>query len=87
MEAIQENSVGFPPIWKVPHSFTDARDLFVGYLLLDAWIGNGDRHHENWGFIRRQNFQSTQILHQSGETTKAPIMGARKEHQNKNRSQ
>ncbi len=62
MEAIQENSVGFPPIWKVPHSFTNARDLFVGYLLLDAWIGNGDRHHENWGFIRRQNFQSSIYL-------------------------
>jgi hypothetical protein len=29
----------------------------------------------------------TQILHQSGETPKAPIMGVRKEHQNKNRSQ
>ncbi len=23
----------------------------MGYLLLDAWIGNGDRHHENWGFV------------------------------------
>jgi len=21
-------------------------------LLLDAWIGNGDRHQENWGFVR-----------------------------------
>ena len=20
--------------------------------MLDAWIGNSDRHHENWGFIR-----------------------------------
>ena len=19
--------------------------------MLDAWIGNGDRHHENWGFV------------------------------------
>ncbi len=25
---------------------------FLGYLLLDAWIGNTDRHHENWGIIR-----------------------------------
>lgn len=29
-----------------------AADLFVGYLLLDAWIGNTDRHHENWGLIK-----------------------------------
>jgi hypothetical protein len=28
-----------------------AADLFVGYLLLDAWIGNTDRHHENWGLL------------------------------------
>lgn len=27
-------------------------DVFVGYLMLDAWIANQDRHHENWGLIR-----------------------------------
>jgi hypothetical protein len=26
-------------------------DFFVGYIMLDAWIGNTDRHHENWGLI------------------------------------
>jgi hypothetical protein len=26
-------------------------DVFVGYLLLDALIGNTDRHHENWGVL------------------------------------
>jgi serine/threonine protein kinase HipA of HipAB toxin-antitoxin module len=26
--------------------------VFVGYLLLDALIGNQDRHHENWGLIK-----------------------------------
>jgi hypothetical protein len=25
--------------------------VFVGYLLLDTWIANQDRHHENWGVI------------------------------------
>lgn len=25
--------------------------VFVGYLLLDAWIANQDRHHENWGWV------------------------------------
>ncbi|UXS08208.1 phosphatidylinositol kinase [Agrobacterium tumefaciens] len=24
---------------------------FLGYLMFDAWIGNTDRHHENWGLI------------------------------------
>ena len=28
-----------------------ALDAFVGYLALDALIGNQDRHHENWGVI------------------------------------
>lgn len=27
-------------------------DLFVGYLLLDALIGNTDRHHENWAILQ-----------------------------------
>ena len=28
--------------------------LFAGYLVLDAVIGNTDRHHENWGLLRRR---------------------------------
>ncbi|AKT40908.1 HipA family kinase [Chondromyces crocatus] len=32
---------------------TAAAGWFVGYLLLDALIGNTDRHHENWGIIQR----------------------------------
>ena len=58
MEAIRKKSASFPPNWTVPDGFTDARDLFVGYLLLDAWIGNGDRHHENWGFVRSETSQT-----------------------------
>jgi hypothetical protein len=26
-------------------------DVFVGYLMLDALVGNTDRHHENWGIL------------------------------------
>lgn len=42
----------------VPDSFAETEnlrsggDIFVGYLMLDAWIGNQDRHHENWALIR-----------------------------------
>lgn len=28
-----------------------ALDVFLGYVMLDAWIGNQDRHHENWGAL------------------------------------
>lgn len=27
---------------------------FAGYLVLDALIGNTDRHHENWAFLKRE---------------------------------
>jgi hypothetical protein len=40
-----------PRGWTLPNGVTNAVDVFVGYLLLDAWIGNTDRHHENWAFI------------------------------------
>ena len=39
-----------PPIgWEEPES--SARRAMAGYLLLDALIGNQDRHEENWGLI------------------------------------
>ena len=31
---------------------SSAFDGFVGYLVLDAWVNNTDRHHRNWGVIR-----------------------------------
>lgn len=45
-----------PPIelpldWTPRGPVCSAGDLFAGYLLLDAWIGNTDRHHQNWGMI------------------------------------
>ncbi len=30
----------------------NAAELFAGFLLLDALVGNTDRHHENWGVVR-----------------------------------
>ncbi len=41
------------PEWcpNLPDGIHSALDVFVGYLMLDAWIANQDRHHENWGAI------------------------------------
>lgn len=39
-----------PPDRALPDSF-DAFDTFTGYLILDAWIGNRDRHDENWSVL------------------------------------
>ncbi|PCH60225.1 MAG: phosphatidylinositol kinase [Gammaproteobacteria bacterium] len=45
-----------PPIGcNVPGEFTSASDFFVGYLMLDAWVSNQDRHHENWGLVVSQD--------------------------------
>lgn len=45
-----------PPGWAPPgEGVVNAFDVFVGYLLLDAWIANQDRHHENWGLISHQD--------------------------------
>lgn len=54
LKAIENEAVDLPLNWISPVGIQTAVELFVGYLLLDAWIGNGDRHHENWGFIRKK---------------------------------
>lgn len=40
-----------PPDFSGPAEF-DAFAVFAGYLLLDALIGNRDRHSENWAVLR-----------------------------------
>ena len=34
---------------------TEAKNQFAGYLVLDAVVGNTDRHSENWGILQRQD--------------------------------
>lgn len=40
---------------QMPDGITTALDVFTGYVMLDAWIANQDRHHENWGALRDQD--------------------------------
>ncbi len=51
MAAASFSVIELPLGWNAPTEIEDAAGLFTGYLLLDAWIGNQDRHHENWGII------------------------------------
>jgi hypothetical protein len=37
-----------------PDGATCAKLCFASYLVLDALIGNTDRHHENWGILRER---------------------------------
>ncbi len=32
-----------------PAGMGTALGVFVGYMMLDAWVANQDRHHQNWG--------------------------------------
>ena len=40
-----------PLAWTAPSLVNDAAGVFVGYLMLDALVGNQDRHDENWGLV------------------------------------
>lgn len=51
LSAVNQPGVQLPPNWEPPLGVGSAIATFMGYLLLDAWVGNGDRHHENWGFV------------------------------------
>jgi hypothetical protein len=44
---------GPPDEWliRIPDDVHSGLDYFVGYVMLDAWIANQDRHHENWGSL------------------------------------
>ena len=48
---IGAQGVGFPIGWGPTQGIESPVDVFGGYLLLDAWIGNTDRHHENWALV------------------------------------
>ncbi|CAK0739151.1 conserved hypothetical protein [Gammaproteobacteria bacterium] len=49
---LSREEVKIPIDWQPSNlSIQSAFDVFIGYLLFDAWIANQDRHHENWGLI------------------------------------
>lgn len=48
---LAKSSIDLPIDWKPLDGIETPIDTFIGYLLLDAWIGNSDRHHENWALI------------------------------------
>lgn len=51
LSIIGDGRTHLPIEWTPPPGIATAVDTFVGYLLLDAWISNTDRHHENWGVV------------------------------------
>jgi hypothetical protein len=56
VEAVAEvvSKLELPPEpWRavLPAGITSALDVFIGYVMLDAWIANQDRHHQNWAAL------------------------------------
>lgn len=47
---LQPPAVGW--MQSCPAGIDTALGIFVGYVLLDAWVANQDRHHQNWGAIQ-----------------------------------
>jgi len=48
---ISREAKGLPIGWSSLDRIITPLDVFIGYLMLDAWIANQDRHHENWGLV------------------------------------
>jgi hypothetical protein len=65
-QALQDHRVELPNSEALPRDLPagvdDALGVFVGYLLLDAIIGNTDRHHENWAVVVTRDASSTRVL-------------------------
>src|SRR5262249_28640209 len=52
LEVLGQDFIGLPRSFPVTPAVGTVPALFLGYLLLDALIGNTDRHHENWGILQ-----------------------------------
>jgi hypothetical protein len=48
---LRDPAIQVPTTWHRTAAINTASEVFVGYLMLDALVGNTDRHHENWGLI------------------------------------
>ena len=58
MNVLSEPFIHRHPSGNAPSGVVTANDLFTGYLMLDALIGNTDRHHENWAILERMTGSS-----------------------------
>jgi hypothetical protein len=48
---LRDPRLRLPIGWTRFASVENPLNVFVGYLMFNAWIANQDRHHENWGLV------------------------------------
>jgi len=51
LSIVKSPAIHPPPGWGPFAGVSSSLDVFIGYLMLDAWIANQDRHHENWALL------------------------------------
>jgi hypothetical protein len=61
----------------VGHSLSglSTHEIFVGYLIFDCFIGNTDRHHENWGVVISRQSGSEASFHLAPSFDHASSLG------------
>lgn len=75
LATIEQSEAVLPPAWLPPSGVRSAADLFVGYLLHDAMVGNTDRHQENWGIIDRSTSTGVRIRYLAPQFDTASCLG------------
>lgn len=76
---MKSKEIGLPLAWGGIPGVGNAIDVFVGYLMFDAWIANQDRHHENWSLVVTQD----RTVHLSPSYDHASSLGANETDENR----
>jgi hypothetical protein len=58
---LRDPGIQAPATWEKTEHINTASDVFSGYLMFDALIGNTDRHHENWGLVLRSSAEGQDL--------------------------
>jgi len=53
IKVLSSRVIRLPDSHSFPSGIGNSVDLFLGYLMLDVFVGNTDRHHQNWGILGR----------------------------------
>ncbi len=77
---MRTDRISLPLGWQALQGIETALDVFIGYLLLDSWIANQDRHHENWGLVLTPG----RTLHLAPSYDHASSLGANETDENRN---
>ena len=78
--------INIPNGWESFPGVETAFDFFVGYLMLDTWIANQDRHHENWGLLvvpPQATIHSEVTIHLAPSYDHASSLGANETDENR----